>query len=105
VLLGFAQSTLAGPGGRIKFLLSQGERLRPDFILETDLLEPLSRRIVFVPCRLSGQIKRLLPEPIGQVRDLGGHPGEGRRIPFGLGPEIGPEPFQRISNRARRAAT
>ena len=78
--------------------------LCPGFIFEAQLLEARTGRVVFMLRGLAGERQCFLPEPVGQVRDLGWHPGEGGRIPLGLGAEIAPEPFQRIRNRARRTA-
>ena len=61
MLLRFGESALAGAGRSIELLLSEGERLRSDLVLEPQLLQAFSRGVVFVLRGLRGQRQCLLP--------------------------------------------
>ena len=77
--------------------------MRPNFILEFDLFQPLPRRVVLVLRRFAGQWECPLPHAVGELGNVGRHAGEGHRVALDARGQVAPKALERVRDRVRRA--
>jgi hypothetical protein len=92
VIAGVGERAFAFSRLGVDFPLTEFKRSLLDVGLDFELTQPLAGGMVATSRGLTCEFQGALPHAVGEIRDLGRHPGEGGGVAVNAGAQVAPKP-------------